>query len=349
MQVYELAGYPCPVHMNPAEHLLDVITPELGTVCANADEAVDKLRGRMKDLRIDLAFGSDKPDLIVHEPITWSTEVYTLFHREMKTQLRNWEELIINVLLAVVLALFVGGVFTDIGTDQESRRVRLPSIFFVVISQGVAASLQGTHAFPLEREIVLRERAAGSYHVSSYFLAKTFAEMAVRAWPAPLAFAFTCYFVIGYRPGVSHFCIFALFLVLCQVAATSLAVAVSAICRTITLSVTIMPLAFELARLFGGFFLPPADMPDYFKFVEYLVYSNYAFIGAALNELRNLDLHCTESQLKSDGTCAYTSGNQDIEDKGYDKFSIGGCIGALLVYIAMTKFVAYLALRYIKW
>lgn len=41
-------------------------------------------------------------------------------------------------------------------------------LFFCVINQGIFASLQTINSFPSERALALRERAAGTYHVSAY-------------------------------------------------------------------------------------------------------------------------------------------------------------------------------------
>ncbi len=35
-------------------------------------------------------------------------------------------------------------------------------------------------------------------------------------------------------------------------------------------AVTVLPMALELARLFGGFFLSPANLPSYFSWLDAL-------------------------------------------------------------------------------
>jgi len=47
---------------------------------------------------------------------------------------------------------------------------------------------------------------------------------------------------------------------------------VSAVGRTTDLAVTILPMALEICRLFGGFFLPPAKLPSYFVWLDVLSY-----------------------------------------------------------------------------
>lgn len=61
------------------------------------------------------------------------------------------------------------------------------------------------------------------------------------------------------------FFIFMGFMVLCSLAATSLALLVSAVGRTTDMAVTVLPMVLEVCRLFGGFFLSPANLPRYFS------------------------------------------------------------------------------------
>ena len=110
------------------------------------------------------------------------------------------------------------------------------------------------NSFPGERALALRERAAGTYHASSYTLAKMTAETVVQL-PLPIIFSCIVYFLIGLRDDAHHFFVFMGFKVLTSLAATSLALLVSAVCRTTDLSVTVLPMALEVSRLFGAFFL----------------------------------------------------------------------------------------------
>jgi ATP-binding cassette, subfamily G (WHITE), member 2 len=47
---------------------------------------------------------------------------------------------------------------------------------------------------------------------------------------------------------------------------------VSTLCRTTDLSVTVLPIGFEIGRLFGGFFLPPSQLPPYFIWLDAISY-----------------------------------------------------------------------------
>ena len=135
-------------------------------------------------------------------------------------------------------------------------------------------------------------------------------------------------------------------MLLCSLASTSLALLVSAICKTTDMSVTVLPLALEVTRLFGGYFLAPSHLPKYFSWLDALSYIKYTYVGLVLNELSGLTLTCTtDDALKR--PCIYT-GEQHIKDNGDDYITIGGCIGALLAYIIFCRVVAFLGVRFLK-
>lgn len=73
------------------------------------------------------------------------------------------------------------------------------------------------NAFPSERLLVLRERAAGTYYASAYFMAKITAETATQL-PIPIIFSAIVYWLVGLQPTASKFVIFTAFMMLCNLA-----------------------------------------------------------------------------------------------------------------------------------
>lgn len=136
------------------------------------------------------------------------------------------------------------------------------------------------------------------------------------------------------------------FMLLCSVASTSLALMVSALCKTTELSVTVLPLALEVTRLFGGFFLSPKLLPSYFVWLDAISYAKYTFVGICLNELQDLKITCPLNDT-TPGIC-YPTGEDIIRLKGYNYISIGGCIGVLIGYILVCRFIAFLGIRFLK-
>jgi ABC-type multidrug transport system permease subunit len=202
------------------------------------------------------------------------------------------------------------------------------------------------NSFPKERVLVLRERAAGTYRSSAYFLAKNLSEASFQLL-APVVFSSIVYFIIGLQADATKFFIFMGFLMLGTMAAISLALMISALARTTDLSVTILPMALELSRLFGGFFLAPINLPSYFSWLDALSYVKYVYMALAQNELNGLTLTCTAAQ-KVNGVCPVPNGEATIDKLGLDALSMGACAGILVAYILITRVIAYLGVRFIK-
>jgi ABC-type multidrug transport system permease subunit len=144
------------------------------------------------------------------------------------------------------------------------------------------------------------------------------------------------------------------FIILCSITSTSIALMISALCRTTALSVTVLPMVLEVARLFGGFFVAPSRVPIYLSWIDALSYIKYSFVGAALNELQNLQLSCAgaktivvNSTYTVTANCTHT-GEDLIADRGYNYISIRGCIGVLLAFIIFCRFWAFIGIRFLK-
>ncbi|CAF2733390.1 unnamed protein product [Rotaria sp. Silwood2] len=133
-----------------------------------------------------------------------------------------------------------------------------------------------------------------------------------------------------------------------------MALMVSALCRTTALSVTVLPMVLEVARLFGGFFIAPSRVPIYLCYIDALSYIKYAFVGTALNELNGLNLTCegvkttiVNATYNITAACIH-SGEELIIERGYNYISIGGCIGVLLAFIIFCRTMAFIGIRFLK-
>jgi hypothetical protein len=115
---------------------------------------------------------------------------------------------------------------------------RQPLLFFCVINQGIFAALVVINSFPSERLLVLRERAAGTYYASAYFMAKVAAELTTQL-PIPIIFSCIVYWLAGLAPTAGQFFVFVGFMVLCNMAATSLALMVSTWCRNVDMAISV--------------------------------------------------------------------------------------------------------------
>jgi ATP-binding cassette subfamily G (WHITE) protein 2 len=110
-------------------------------------------------------------------------------------------------------------------------------------------------------------------------------------------------------------------------------------------STVVLSFLFEVCRLYGGFFTSPLQLKSHqgWAFADALSYIKYVFMGVALNELTDLKFECPAT-----GSCPLPNGNDIIEQKGYDEYTVQFCAGILVLYIFGARFIGYLALRFVK-
>eukprot|EP01127_Copromyxa_protea_P019219 TRINITY_DN6182_c0_g1_i1.p1 TRINITY_DN6182_c0_g1~~TRINITY_DN6182_c0_g1_i1.p1 ORF type:complete len:624 (-),score=96.66 TRINITY_DN6182_c0_g1_i1:165-2036(-) len=346
---FQKIGYPCPEHENPADHFMDVISQAVPTGKTSAE--YDKVTSAMTVTDEDLKIGLDRPDFASREMIPWRKQFCVLFERSFQEQYRKYDVILVQVLQAILMAVLIGTAFLKVGNFQSSIRPRNAVLFFCCINQGMFGALIVINSFPGERMLILRERMAGTYYASAYFVAKTLAE-GVTQLLVPVIFSIIVYFLIGFQHDALKFFVFMFFMILCNFAAVALATTIAAFGRTTDMAVTVLPLVLEVCRLFGGFFLPPAQLPAYFSWLDALSYVKYAYVGVSLNELQGLTYECSEKELvnvNGTATCPITDGEQTIETLGMNFLTIGGCIGVLIGYIIGFRILAFVGIRYIKW
>ena len=341
LMFFEKKGAPMALGENPADYILNQISP-------TPEELEKQLQSPAFEVPIDLSLGLDKPVFQFEDGATWFQQFEILFRRNLQTYFRRYDIIFMNLAVTLILSFFISsGIWKNIGTSQSSIANRAPSLFFACVTQGIVASLQNVNNFPGERALVLRERAAGTYNVSSYFMARTLCDFITQCWP-PILFSLIVYFDIGYQNDSNKFGIYLLFMILDMMAATSIAAAVSCVCVTVEMTTVVLAGIFEICRLYGGFFTSPQQLLDRYewKFADSLSYIKYSFVGVALNELSDLKLTCTDAQVIAN-TCIRT-GEEIIISKGYDQYTISFCIGILILYIFICRIIAYLALRILK-
>lgn len=233
------------------------------------------LVSKFQQPEVNLDAGLTKALLVEHENVSWLRQLRILSQRNFQETIRKRHMLYTAFIQTIIMAVLIGLVFLRIGTGQKSVVRRQPLLQFCCINQGMFGALAVINSFPAERALMLRERAAGTYYASAYFLAKTTVDT-LALLPFTLIFSVIVYYLVGLQDDGSKFVIFAITMILCNITAGALALMVAALCKTTDLSVTVLPMVLEVCRLFGGFFLSPKNLPIYFSWLDALSYVKYA-------------------------------------------------------------------------
>ena len=384
-------AYPCPLHCNPADHMLDVLTgveyldeeagDDSAAVAAEKRAAAGSSRDNLLGVEMialqtderhaytlksssspalpafaavaDAVAGSDQDEFKAYGFPAWYRQFFILFRRSLFLHLRRYDIILINIFVTMLVSTFVSmSTWRELGTTNSSTSRRLPALFYCTIHQGIISSLQGTHSFPLDRALMLRERSSGAYSVSAYFTAKSSADFCVQVI-APIIYSCMVYPIVGFQPGASKFFTFMGFMILTSQAATSISNMISCICVGIELSTVVLACVYEISRLYGVWFIKPADMLLYseWRFADALSYIKYSFIGISLNENDGLVVDCKLPAKTCAAPCLPNmpcAGDSINKFYGYNDYTIGFCAGILIVFIFGSKFFSYLGLRFIK-
>lgn len=335
-------GYPCPELMNPADHVLDLVS--LGTKMHKEQAIIKNIA-----VPVDLESGLDKAEFNKKLTQNWLFQFLVLSHRCFRERFRRWDTILMNIIVTCVVGTFIGeGAWNNIGNSQAAVSKVNPILFFCVIHQGVLSSLQGTYAFPAERALMLRERQAGTYYVSAYFFSKSTVDMLIQLIN-PIIFSAFVYPMCGLDLTVNKYFTFMAFNMLLSVCATSLANMMCCLFVSVEMSTVTLVCAMEITRLYSAFFVSPRALENYpdWKLFDAISYMKYGYVGLCLNTYTNWETTCTKKQQLPNGTCPL-NGNSAIVLYGYDQYTIQFCAGIMVVYIVVCRLIAYLSLRFIK-
>jgi ATP-binding cassette subfamily G (WHITE) protein 2 len=187
------------VYTNPADHLLDVITPvkngSIGidheTPSSEKQLTIDAaIFAAQPTIDIDLNMGCDKRDVQMNNILLhpkWNKQVQILLRRNFQEQRRKFQTIFVSFVQSVIMAGLMGSVFFQIGNSQKTIFRRESFLFSCVVNQSLFGALMIVNSFPAERTLTLRERASGTYYASAYFTAKILTDTLVQL-PVPIVF-----------------------------------------------------------------------------------------------------------------------------------------------------------------
>lgn len=160
--------------------------------------------------------------------------------------------------------------------------------------------LTSLQAFSTERILFARERANGYYSPTTYFLSKILFDIIPLRVVPPLMMALISYSMVGLVEGVNEFFKFLLVLVLFNLTAAALCLAIGIVVKNLSLANLLACMAILFSMLFAGLLLNKDSMSPYFSWLKYLSFFNYALEAMLVNELIYLQLVEERFGLKID-------------------------------------------------
>ena len=266
------------------------------------------------------------------------------------------------VTLSQAIAVSLLALFVWVGSPDDESGIypRLGLVFFTGIFWSFTVLYGSITSFPMERAVLNKDRSAGSYMLSAYFLAKTSIESPMQL-VYPYMFTLIVYFSANLKRTASAFFLFAVLLSMQVMVAQSLGYWLSSMVMDFAQLAVMAALWMVGTILVAGFFIPISKMHVWFRWIRYLSFVYYGYNGFIINEFQGSTYVCEDNgagggsaQSKSYPSCA-ESPPQPVTSQEIFRvynvdttFGIGGSIGMLIMFMVVMRICAYLSLKYVQ-
>eukprot|EP01042_Synura_sphagnicola_P000052 gene52-52_t len=355
---FQALGYPCPTYMNPAEHVLDIVSVDYSTpdheeesfsrILAIASKftqssnyhSLSQLLADKTSTTTEIASSalSKPPALSILRKAKRSLLRFrVLFQRAWRQITRDKALNIARFSSSIFSALLFGAIYFQLGKGASTVADRLGLLQVAAINTAMTALIKATTAFVSEKFIVQRERRSGSYGVGPYFIAKLLAEF-------PLSALFPCltgaiiYKLCGLNPAPGRLARFLLILTVESLASTALGVAVGSLAPSVEAATAIAPAVMVIFIVFGGLYV--VNAPSYLSWIPQTSLIRWAYEALCINEFSGLEL-VPESLV---GPLSVSKGEQVLKSIGFADRTVSGALLAQLAIIATNYLFTYAVL-----
>ncbi|KAH8802990.1 P-loop containing nucleoside triphosphate hydrolase protein [Xylogone sp. PMI_703] len=301
---FEKLGYPLPAGANAADHFIALLT-EPGNKEAASDEEREKVR-RFLNVWREIqegrpaeeckAPGSDRGiDSAERERrgfgLGYTQELYWLTKRAWVQQVRSPANFIAGIAQSMFMSIVLGFTFFRLGFSQGDVLARAGLLFFIPIQNTFGVLFPLITFVPMNTGLLMKERRAGAYRVSTYYLSRYSVEIPVNI-VSRLPFFILIYWMCNFKPETGPFFIF----VAINCATILLAITMGLFISSLSTRLPIVQLATPALNivfvLFAGFLLPLPSIPKWFIWIHWMSYATYVFAALTINELKGLQFDC---------------------------------------------------------
>ena len=273
----------------------------------------------------------------------WLSQYLVLTHRSMKNS-RSAIFTPINFIESAAIGFVTGLLFFQLGNTEGSVPYASSFLFFTMTYWVFSAMFNALMAFPSERDVILKERASGSYRLSAYFLAKTTSEAPTRLI-LPLIYTIIAFWMSGVNGKFTVFLGVTGCSLLSVLSGEAVGLLVGASIYDLQKALAVMTVFALGLMLLGGFYVE--NVPAFVSWARYLSPFKFAF-DAAQQLVFDENVPCDGSGVLQD-ICGDSDTGYATPDQVKAFLRVDGSlafnVGMLLVLSTVPRYVAYLALR----
>ncbi|RKO89550.1 P-loop containing nucleoside triphosphate hydrolase protein [Blyttiomyces helicus] len=289
-------GYPLPPKTNPSDYFLDIITldqrsEELRT---SSLKRITWFAAAWNERAAKFGHGSKRALELVSEPEVADkfprsivAEFLILLHRNMKNVARDKATLGASIGQSIIIMLFMGFIFFKVGNNAVGVQNRLGALFFVAVNQTFGIVMPTIGIFPMERQIIKRERSAGTYRSISVYSAKVASTLPLTIVGA-LIVAIPVYWMIGLQADAGKYGTFIVIVLVHSFVSNAMGLLIGSAVPNATVGQILGPLVTVIFLLFGGELLNLETVPQVFRWIQWISIISYTNKALTQNEFTGL-------------------------------------------------------------
>lgn len=274
-------------------------------------------------------------------PNSWLHELYLLSHRNVMLVVKDPTVAIASFAQNIVLLIIIGFAFFRLDLDQGGALARIGALFIIPVNASFAVLFPILAIFPLQRDVMLRERSAGTYRISSFYLSKIITEVPNQVFQRIIFYA-VVYWMVGLRQTAGAFFIWLAINVLQVGTAIGLGLVIGCGAQSIELANVFAPVINVIFLLFGGNLLPLSSIPPWFIWLHWISPITYTYSALAQNEFRDIQFSCT-----ADSAQCYRTGQDVLNQYDLQTFTIAENAGFLGAITFVFLIIGYVLLRWL--
>ncbi|KAJ2754005.1 hypothetical protein GGH94_004436 [Coemansia aciculifera] len=347
-------GYQCPMHENPADYFIDLMTLDY-----RSDDALTRSKAQVKQLADKFAeyeaqqatyTSSEKPSSVSGKGVefsgeldlprnNWFSEYSTLARRDWANALRNVPFLMGQITQSVFMALLIGFMFFYLKKDSVSVQNRLGVLFIIAVNATFPIVMPFLTLYYKERDIMVRERSSATYRVTSFYLSK-FTTYVPIALVSNTIFFIGIYFISHLEFDAGKFFIGLVTFFCLSIVSVAFLLMVGSGVKSIEVGFVVAPAILTIQLLFGGLFANPKTITPVLRWIRWVNPVQYGFSSLTQNEFSGMVFTCAQ------GTQCYQTGAEVIKAYDVARFTTWQNILFLLMLALIDMMAGYAVLRW---
>lgn len=358
---YASIGMPFPNHVNPAEHLLELVNVDFAQDRALAARRlqglqqawdVSKLAKANHRAMVEMTENEDSDSGFTVESVEKKPSLpsltLTLLHRSFVKSYRDVVAYGIRLAMYTCLGIMMGTVWLRLDPTQTSIQPLINAIFFGSAFMSFMA-VAYVPAFLEDRFQYVKEHRNGLYGATALIVSNFLIGLPY-LFLFSIVFSIISYWLSNFQPTAISFFTWVLWLFLDLVAAESLVVLMTSLFPNFVVSLALVAFANGLWMSVGGFMVPPTILNVFYKYAfHYWDYQKYVFEGMMVNEFSERVYSCGEGCR-----CMYESpladqckiaGQGVLDQYGYETGQLGKNVGIMIAIIFGYRLASWVVLK----